>query len=209
MRNLQLREEAPADGDSSTSGRPAVSLPRAEAAVRELLAALGEDPDREGLRETPRRVARMYRDLFSGMGGDPAPHLQRTFAEAHSEIVLVRDIDFASLCEHHLLPFLGRAHVAYLPKDRVVGLSKLARTVEVFARRPQVQERLTAQVADAVMTHLDALGALVVIEAEHLCMKVRGVEKPNAVTVTSAVRGVFKSSSTSRAEAMALLGRRM
>lgn len=187
---------------------PGIDLERAEAAVRELLLAMGEDPDREGLRETPRRVARTYRELFRGLNADPAPHLRRTFNEAHSEIVLVRDIDFSSLCEHHLLPFMGQAHVAYLPKDKVVGLSKLARTVDAFARRPQVQERLTAQIADAIMTHLDPLGAMVVIEAEHLCMRVRGVAKPNAVTVTSAVRGVFKSSSTSRAEAMALLGRR-
>jgi GTP cyclohydrolase I len=184
-----------------------VDVPRAEAAVRELLLALGEDPDRPGLLETPRRVARMYGELFAGLGADPAPHLRRTFDEAHEEIVIVRDIDFASLCEHHLLPFMGRAHVAYLPRQKVVGLSKLARTVDLFARRPQVQERLTGQVADALMAHLQPHGALVVLEAEHLCMRVRGVEKPNALTVTSAVRGVFKSSPASRAEAMALLNR--
>lgn len=188
-------------------GRGPIDMTRAEAAVRELLAALGEDPEREGLLETPRRVAKMYRELFAGLGQDPRPHLQRTFDEAHEEIVIVRDIDFSSLCEHHLLPFMGRAHVAYLPRRKVVGLSKLARTVDLFARRPQVQERMTAQIADALMEHLDPHGALVVLEAEHLCMRVRGVEKPNAVTVTSAVRGGFKDSPASRAEAMALLNR--
>lgn len=184
-----------------------LDMPRAEAAVRELLAALGEDPDRAGLLDTPRRVVRMYRELFAGIAEDPRPHLLRTFEEAHEEIVLVRDIDFSSLCEHHLLPFMGRAHVAYLPRKRVVGLSKLARTVDVFGRRPQVQERMTAQIADSLMEHLEPHGAMVVLEAEHLCMRVRGVGKPNAVTVTSAVRGVFKDSPAARAEAMALLNR--
>lgn len=187
--------------------RQTIDMARAEAAVRELLLALGEDPDRDGLVETPRRVARMYRELFSGLAADPGPHLRRTFDESHEEIVIVRDIDFSSLCEHHLLPFLGKAHVAYLPRQKVVGLSKLARTVDVFARRPQVQERMTAQIADALMENLDPHGALVVLEAEHLCMRVRGVEKPNALTVTSAVRGTFKTSPASRAEAMALLNR--
>ena len=186
-----------------------VDMPRAEAAVRELLAALGEDPDRPGLLDTPRRVARMYRELFAGIQADPRPHLLRTFDEAHEEIVLVRDIDFSSLCEHNLLPFMGRAHVAYLPRRKVVGLSKLARTVDLFGRRPQVQERMTAQIADALMEHLEPHGAMVVLEAEHLCMRVRGVAKPNAVTVTSAVRGVFKDSPVARAEAMALLQRRI
>ncbi len=201
---IATRDRVPAP---SAERAATVDVPRAEAAVRELLLALGEDPDRPGLLETPRRVARMYGELFAGLGADPAPHLRRTFDEAHEEIVIVRDIDFASLCEHHLLPFMGRAHVAYLPRQKVVGLSKLARTVDLFARRPQVQERLTGQVADALMAHLQPHGALVVLEAEHLCMRVRGVEKPNALTVTSAVRGVFKSSPASRAEAMALLNR--
>ena len=177
---------------AETSG-PKVDVGRAERAVREMLMALGEDPDREGLRDTPKRVVRMYRELFAGLTDDPSKDLARTFNERYDEIVLLRDINFASLCEHHLLPFMGKAHVAYLPKDRVVGLSKLARTVDAFARRPQVQERLTSQVADALMEHLDPNGVLVVIESEHLCMKVRGVSKPNGLMVTSAVRGEFKT----------------
>ena len=183
---------------------------RVERAVVELLEALGEDPSREGLRDTPARVARMYEELFSGLRSDPAKHLQRVFQENYDEVVLLRDIDFYSLCEHHLLPFYGRAHVAYLPKGRVVGLSKLARTVEAFARRPQVQERLTCQIADAIMEHLEPQGAAVVIEAQHLCMKMRGLQKPNGVMVTSALRGVFKTCPSARAEVLALLngGRR-
>ncbi|HUU82815.1 MAG TPA: GTP cyclohydrolase I FolE [Phycisphaerae bacterium] len=199
-------------GDAGAAGQrfhwtapQTVDGPRAERAVRELLQALGEDPDREGLRDTPARVVRMYGELFAGLAADPAEHLSRTFQEPYDEIVLLRDIQFSSLCEHHLLPFMGRAHVAYLPDDRVVGLSKLARTVEAFARRPQVQERLTVQVADALMTHLNAKGALVVVESEHLCMKVRGVNQPNSVMVTSAVRGVFRTNPAARAEAMALI----
>jgi len=182
-----------------------INLPRAEAAVRELLAALGEDPQREGLRETPRRVAKMYVELFSGLRSDPGEHLRRTFDERYDEIVALRDIQFASLCEHHLLPFLGKAHVAYLPGDRVVGLSKLARTVEAFARRPQVQERMTSQIADALMEHLDARGAAVVIEAEHLCMKARGVNQPGSRMVTSALRGRFRSDAAARAEVLGLI----
>jgi GTP cyclohydrolase I len=180
---------------------------RAAQAVREFLEALGEDPDREGLRDTPGRVARMYRELFAGLETDPADHLKRTFEEPYDEIVVLRDIQFSSLCEHHLLPFMGRAHVAYLPDDRVVGLSKLARTVEAFARRPQVQERMTAQIADALMAHLKAKGALVIVESEHLCMKVRGVNQPNSRMVTSAVRGAFKTNPAARAEALALINR--
>lgn len=183
-----------------------VDTERIEAAVREILFAVGQDPDRDGLADTPARVARMYAEMFAGTRTDPAVHLQRTFEESYDEIVILRDIDFASMCEHHLLPFLGRAHVAYLPNGRVVGLSKLARTVDAYARRPQVQERMTAQIADALMIHLDARGALVVIEAEHMCMKVRGASKPNSVMVTSAARGVFASGAASRAEAMSLLG---
>jgi len=181
----------------------------AESAVRDLLVALGQDVESAGLRDTPRRVARMFRELFSGLEDDPARHLERTFPEQCDEIVLLRDIDFSSMCEHHLLPFIGRAHVAYLPSDCVVGLSKLARTVDAFARRPQVQERLTAQIADALMTHLNARGALVVVESEHFCMKIRGVSKPNSVMVTSAVRGHFKTNASARAEAMALIGKRI
>lgn len=183
---------------------------RIERAVAELLEALGEDPMREGLRDTPGRVARMYSELFAGLRTDPAKHLKRVFQENYDEVVLLRDIDFYSLCEHHLLPFHGRAHVAYLPNGRVVGLSKLARTVEAFARRPQVQERMTCQIADALMEHLEPRGAAVVIEAEHLCMKMRGVQKPNGVMVTSALRGVFKERPSARAEVLALIndGRR-
>ncbi len=185
-----------------------IDAPRAERAVRELLLALGEDPERPGLQDTPARVARMYRELFAGLDEDPARHLERTFGEPYDEIVLLKDINFSSLCEHHLLPFMGSAHVAYLPSDRVVGLSKLARTVDAFARRPQIQERLTCQIADAIMDHLNAKGALVVIESEHLCMKIRGVSKPNSKMVTSAVRGHFKSNAAARAEAMALISGR-
>lgn len=182
---------------------------RVEAAVRELLAAVGENPDRDGLRETPARVARMYREVFSGLREDPTRHLGRTFDEPFEEMVLLRDIDFAAVCEHHLLPFLGKVHVAYLPSQRVVGLSKLARLVEGYARRPQIQERLTGQVADALMECLGARGAMVVVESEHLCMKIRGVNKPNSVMVTSAVRGAFKDDAALRAEAMSLMtGRR-
>ncbi len=182
-----------------------VRADRVESAVRELLAALGEDPNREGLLDTPKRVARMYRELFSGLTADPAVHLKRVFTERYDEIVLLRDIDFYSLCEHHLLPFHGRAHVAYLPDGKVVGLSKLARTVDAFARRPQVQERMTCQIADALMEHLNPKGAAVVVEAEHLCMKMRGVQKPNGVMITSAVRGVFKTDPAARAEVMELI----
>jgi GTP cyclohydrolase IA len=189
---------------------PISDTARVERAVTELLEALGEDPSREGLRDTPGRVARMYGELFAGLRTDPAKHLKRVFNENYDEVVLLRDIDFYSLCEHHLLPFHGRAHVAYLPNGRVVGLSKLARTVEAFARRPQVQERMTCQIADALMEHLEPKGAAVVIEAQHLCMKMRGVQKPNGVMVTSALRGVFKACPSSRAEVLALIndGRR-
>lgn len=184
-----------------------IDMERAEFAVRELLLAFGEDAERDGLIDTPRRVAKMYRELLSGLDTDPAEHLSRTFDESHDEIVLLRNIRFSSICEHHLLPFVGVAHVAYLPGQRVVGLSKLARTVDVFARRPQVQERMTNQIADAVMAHLDARGALVVIESEHYCMKMRGVCKHDATMTTTASRGVFKQDRASRAEAMALINR--
>lgn len=184
-----------------------VDRPRAEAAVRELLLAVGEDPDREGLRETPARVARMYDELFAGLGGDPEVVLARTFAADHDELVLVRDIQLQSVCEHHLVPFHGLAHVGYIPSDdgRVTGLSKLARLVDIYARRPQVQERLTTQVADALERHLQPRGVIVVVEAEHLCMSYRGVRKPGATTVTSAVRGLLRERSSTRAEAMSLI----
>ncbi len=179
--------------------------PRVEAAVRELLLAVGEDPDRDGLRETPARVARSYAEAFAGLHVTPAGVLGTTFELGHEEMVLVRDIAVYSMCEHHLLPFHGVAHVGYIPADgRIVGLSKLARLVDVFARRPQVQERLTSEVADALVTHLNPAGVLVVLECEHLCMSMRGVRKPGARTVTSAVRGVMRKAAT-RAEAMSLI----
>ncbi|MGH9102713.1 MAG: GTP cyclohydrolase I FolE [Acidimicrobiales bacterium] len=183
--------------------------PAAERAVRDLLAAVGEDPDREGLRRTPARVAQMLGELLAGARSDPAEHLKVTFEASHEEMVMVRDITFSSLCEHHLVPFVGRAHVAYIPSDdgRITGLSKLARVVEGYARRLQVQERMTTQIADALETALSPRGVLVVVEAEHLCMSIRGVRKPGATTVTSAVRGLFLRDPATRAEAMGLLRR--
>lgn len=179
---------------------------RAEAAVREFLIAIGEDPDREGLLETPARVARACSEVFSGLYDDPAKYLLKQFHEAdHEEMVIVKDIPFTSMCEHHLLPFTGRAHVAYIPrKGRITGLSKLARCVEGYARRPQVQERMTSQIADAIMKSLDPLGTIVVVEAEHMCMTARGIKKPGSLTITSAVRGSFKEDEKTRAEALAL-----
>ena len=182
-----------------------VDLPRIERAVREILAAVGEDPDREGLLETPSRVARMYAEMFSGLRAEPAKHLQKVFLEEYDEMVLVRDIPFNSVCEHHLLPFIGMAHVGYLPRGRVVGLSKLARIVDEISRRPQVQERMTHQVADLMDSELQPKGVIVVLEAEHSCMTIRGVKKPGALTITSAVRGLFKTNQSSRAEAMSLI----
>jgi GTP cyclohydrolase I len=181
-----------------------VDIERVKAAVSELLSAIGEDPGRDGLVETPRRVASMYEELFSGLHDDPARHLEVTFAADHDEMVMVRDIPFASLCEHHLVPFLGKAHVAYIPAEdgRITGLSKLARLVDGYARRLQVQERMTTQIADAIAEVLRPRGVLVVIEAEHLCMSMRGVKKPGTVTVTSSVRGLFRSDVATRAEAM-------
>ena len=182
-----------------------VDLPRIQRAVREILAAVGEDPDREGLRETPARVARMYAELFSGLHSHPEAHLRRVFSETYDEMVLVRDISFNSMCEHHLLPFHGVAHVGYLPDGKVAGLSKLARVVEDVSHRPQVQERMTHQIADLMESELKAKGVVVVLEATHTCMTIRGVRKPGSLTVTSAVRGNFKSSQSTRAEAMALI----
>lgn len=194
---------------AEVDGRPVFDQRRAEAAVRELLLACGEDPERDGLRETPRRVARAYKEMFAGMFTDPDEVLARTFDEGHDELVLVKDIPMYSVCEHHLVPFHGMAHVGYIPNSdgRVTGLSKLARLVDLYAKRPQVQERLTSQVADALMRRLEPRGAIVVVEAEHLCMAMRGVRKPGAITTTSAVRGVFKSSASSRSEALELMRR--
>ena len=185
-----------------------VDLERIAAAVREILLAVGEDPERDGLVRTPIRVARMYEEIFAGLREDPAQHLTVTFEASHDEMVMVRDIPLYSACEHHLVPFHGVAHVAYIPGDdgRITGLSKLARLVDGFARRPQVQERLTSQVADAMVKILQPRGVFVVIECEHLCMSMRGVRKPGTLTVTSAVRGIFKANPATRAEAMALIG---
>lgn len=186
-----------------------VDLDRIAAAVRDILEAVGENPDRDGLQRTPERVARMYAEVFAGMREDPAAHLEVVFEADHDEMVMVRDITFASMCEHHLVPFLGRAHVAYIPNadGRITGLSKLARLVDGFARRPQVQERLTTQVADALERQLQPKGVLVVMEAEHLCMSMRGVRKPGSTTVTSSVRGLFRVNAATRSEAMRLINR--
>jgi GTP cyclohydrolase I len=198
-----LNRSEPINPMESTS----VDLLRVERAVREILAAIGEDPDRDGLRDTPARVARMYAETCAGLHEDPSRHLKVTFDAEHDELILVRDIAFYSMCEHHLVPFFGKAHVAYIPstEGRITGLSKLARLVDGFAKRPQVQERLTTQVADALVAELDPRGAVVVIEAEHLCMAMRGVRKPGSSTVTSAVRGLFRTDVSARSEAMRLI----
>ena len=184
-----------------------VDLTRAEAAVRELLVAIGDDPDREGLKATPARVARAYAEIFAGLHVDPDDVLQTTFDEDHDELVLVKDIPLYSTCEHHLVPWHGTAAIGYIPgvDGRITGLSKLARVVDLYARRPQVQERLTSQVADAVMRRLEPQGVIVVVQAEHLCMAMRGVRKPGALTMTSAVRGIFQSDPRTRAEALSLI----
>jgi GTP cyclohydrolase I len=181
-----------------------VDKERIEKAVREILEAIGENPDREGLRRTPERVAAMYGEVFSGLHDSPDQHLNVTFAADHDEMIMVKDITLFSLCEHHLVPFFGRAHVAYVPNEngRITGLSKLARLVESYSRRPQVQERLTSQIADEIERSLSPRGVLVVIEAEHLCMSMRGVQKPGTTTVTSAVRGLFRRNAATRAEAL-------
>jgi GTP cyclohydrolase I len=176
-----------------------------ERAVRDILVAIGENPGREGLRDTPNRVARMYGELFGGMFEDPAKQLVVHFTEQYDEMVVLRDIPFYSMCEHHLLPFMGKAHLAYLPRGKVVGVSKLARVVEICARRPQVQERLTSQIADLLMDKLEAKGAGVIIEAEHTCMTIRGAKKPGSIMITSAMRGLFKSNLATRTEAIKLL----
>lgn len=180
---------------------------RAEAAVRELLIAVGEDPDREGLVETPARVARAYEEVFAGLHEDPKVHLEKSFSENHRELVLVRDIPIYSTCEHHLVPFYGVAHIGYIPgpEGKVTGLSKLARVADMYAKRPQVQERLTAQIADAIVDKLNASAVIVVIECEHLCMAMRGIRKPGATTTTSAVRGGFQNNAASRAEVLSLI----
>jgi len=186
---------------------PKFDRERAEAAVRELLIAVGEDPDREGLVETPARVARAYEEVFAGLREDPKVHLEKSFSENHRELVLVRDIPIYSTCEHHLVPFYGVAHIGYIPgpEGKVTGLSKLARVADMYAKRPQVQERLTAQIADAIVEKLNASAVIVVIECEHLCMAMRGIRKPGATTTTSAVRGGFQNNAASRAEVLSLI----
>ena len=194
--------------DRTDDARPEpgkIDLKRIERAVREILTAVGEDPDREGLVETPARVARMYAEIFGGLHIDPAVYLQKTFTQQHDEMVLVKDITFSSCCEHHLLPFTGTVHIAYLPDGRVVGLSKLARITEVVARRPQVQERMTEDLAELVMRELKPRGVGVIVEAAHSCMTIRGVKKPGAMTITSAMRGLFKTNPMTRNELMALV----
>lgn len=182
-----------------------VDLGRIERAFREILAAVGEDPDREGLRETPRRVARMYAEMFQGLHVDPRVHLHKYFTEEYNEIVLVRDISFNSMCEHHFLPFMGKVHIGYLPNGKILGLSKLARVVEVVSKRPQVQERMTATIADLLTDELQVSGVGVVVEALHTCMAIRGIRKPGATCITSAMRGVFMKNAKTRAEFMTLV----
>jgi GTP cyclohydrolase I len=195
-------EHPPSDNGSDTGK---VNLARIRAAVREILLAVGEDPDREGLQETPDRVARMYAEVFSGLHRNPREHLQKTFTQKYDEMVIERDIRFESMCEHHLLPFYGRAHVAYLPNGKIVGLSKIARVVEALARRPQVQERMTEDLADLFMKELDPRGVGVILEASHSCMTIRGIRKPDSICVTSAMRGAFRDNQSTRAEMMALV----
>lgn len=215
--SAKQRRDAAADAESCHGGNgalpevgeektlAAVDFGRIERAVREILIAVGEDPDREGLLETPARVARMYAEMFSGLKQDPRIHTQKFFSEEYDEVVLVRDISFCSMCEHHLLPFIGHAHVAYIPEGKVIGLSKIARVVEVISRRPQVQERMTEDIANLLVNELGAKGVAVVIEASHSCMTIRGVKKPGSSMVTSAMKGVFRSNLTSRTEVMQLI----
>ena len=195
----------PSNSSAEDSAPSSVDLPRIERAVREILVAVGEDPDREGLLETPARVARMYAELFSGLHTDPSIHLKKFFTEKYDEMVLVRDIAFNSMCEHHMLPFIGKAHIGYIPNGKVVGLSKLARVVEEISRRPQVQERMTEQIANLLIEELDVKGVAVVIEASHSCMSIRGIRKPDSVCVTSAMKGIFRSNLSSRSEVMTLI----
>ncbi len=189
-----------------TTTGPAFDRERIEAAVRELLHAIGEDPDREGLRDTPRRIAEGYAEVFAGMHADPAALLRVGFEEGHDEMVILRDIPFFSMCEHHLLPFHGSAHVAYVPRGRVVGISKIARLVDAVARRPQLQERLTSQIADTLIDALEPDGVAVAVQAEHLCMTMRGIKKPGSRMITSAMRGTFQSQPETRTEFLSLIG---
>ena len=198
---IDLDDEA----EASSEGEQKVDLARLRNAIREILLAVGEDPDREGLRDTPERVARMYAEVFQGLHQDPRVHLKKLFTQKYDEMVLIKDIRFESFCEHHLLPFIGVAHVAYLPNGKVIGLSKVPRVIDVLAKRPQMQERLTEEVADLLMKELDAKGVAVVVEASHTCMTVRGVHKPGSTFVTSAMRGAFKERLATRSEVMSLI----
>ena len=203
-----MSHSSPVGPNASHISDAEVAKKRIERAVREILEAIGEDPDRDGLQRTPERIAKMYIDeIFTGLRDDPAHHLTVTFEADHDEMVMVRDIAVHSMCEHHLVPFAGKAHVAYIPGNdgRITGLSKIARLVDGFAKRPQVQERLTTQIADALVEELKPNGVLVMIEAEHFCMSMRGVKKPGSLTITSAVRGLFKTNAATRAEAMSLI----
>src|SRR5207245_2910570 len=204
MSKAATRTRQRGEGKNHTSC-DGVDQGRIQVAVREILLAIGEDPDREGLVDTPERVARMYAELFSGLHKDPRAFLQKTFTQKYDEMVLEKDIGFESLCEHHLLPFIGKAHIAYLPNGKVVGLSKLARVVEVLARRPQVQERMTEDLADLLTEELDARGVAVVIEASHSCMTIRGVHKPDSVCTTSSMRGSFRENLATRSEVLSLI----
>lgn len=197
----KTRRAAPENNLAATS----VDTERIEKAVREILLAVGEDPDREGLADTPARFARMYAELFSGLRSNPRDLLKKTFTQKYDEMVLVKDIEFHSICEHHLLPFIGKAHVAYLPEGKIVGLSKLARVVDALARRPQVQERMTEELADLLMEELSARGVAVILEAVHTCMTIRGVRKPNSLCTTSAMRGAFRANVSTRTELMSLI----
>ena len=193
------------DTKTTSDSNSPVDMQRLQNAIREILAAVGEDPDREGLLETPARVARMYAELFSGLHDDPRAHLKKVFTEKYDEVVVVRDISFNSMCEHHLLPFMGQAHIGYIPNGKVLGLSKLARVVESVSHRPQVQERMTEEIARLLESELDAKGVGVVVEATHTCMTIRGVRKPGSLCVTSAMKGLFRTSVSSRAEIMQLI----
>lgn len=211
LTDTQQKDQLDQDKDAALPKQGAMDLEKIEQGVRMILEGIGEDPEREGLLKTPSRVARMYEEMFAGLYQDPSVFFETTFDEHHEELVIVHDIPFYSMCEHHLAPFFGKAHVAYVPakSGRICGISKLARLVDTFARRPQVQERLTSQVADTLMKELKPRGVIVIMEAEHLCMSMRGVKKPGSKTTTSAVRGIFKSSegSATRAEALSLLMR--
>ena len=205
LENKKNRSAAKERADTAAANGHAVDQRRIERAVREILEAVGEDPEREGLRDTPARVARMYAEMFAGLRADPREPLQRTFNQKYEEMVLVKDIDFQSMCEHHLLPFRGKAHIAYLPNGKIVGLSKLARVVEAVSRRPQVQERMTEELADLIENALDARGVAVILEASHSCMTIRGVRKASSICTTSAMRGGFRPNSSTRSELMALV----